>query len=89
MLNKLNKMDIFTQNPDQKTPKQLLIFKPDIPTKAGEDEKKLIYSYSNQGRYSDVANLGLFQTMIGFFSKFSSPVKTVQSRYLVLDFFFD
>lgn len=57
--------------------KQLLIFKPDIPTKEGEDEKKLIYSYSNQGRYSDIANLGLFQTMIGFFSKFSEPVTTV------------
>ena len=73
-------MDIFTQYPDQKTPKQLLIFKPDIPTKEGEDEKKLIYSYSNQGRYSDIANLGLFQTMIGFFSKFSSPIKTVHMK---------
>ena len=73
-------MDIFTQFPDQKTPKQLLIFKPDIPTKEGEDEKKLIYSYSNQGRYSDIANLGLFQTMIGFFSKFSSPVKTIHMQ---------
>ncbi|KAL7715425.1 hypothetical protein QTN25_007047 [Entamoeba marina] len=53
-----------------------MIGEPDIPTKEGEDEKKLLYSFSNQTRYSDIANLGLYQTLIGFFSQFSTPITT-------------
>lgn len=66
-----------THQKDDTTIQTLLIFNPDIVTKEGEDEKKLLYSFSNQTHYSDIANLGLFQTLIGFFSQFSKPLTTV------------
>ncbi|GAB1222842.1 hypothetical protein ENUP19_0121G0203 [Entamoeba nuttalli] len=70
-------MDLLSSSKKDLSVKQLLIFNPNIKTKEGEDEKKLLYSFSNQTRYSDLANLGLFQTLIGFFSQFSKPITTV------------
>ncbi|ELP93434.1 hypothetical protein EIN_058990 [Entamoeba invadens IP1] len=76
----MSALDLISHQPKDENVRTLLIFNPDIPTKEGEDEKKMLYCNSNQTHYSDIANLGLFQTLIGFFSQFSKPLTTVNMK---------